>query len=274
MKHILITGCSTGIGYATAHYLHQQGHQVIASCRHTADVQRLQQEGLTCVHLDLNDSHSIQQGFQQAIALTNGKLDTLFNNGAYGQAGALEDLPVDALRAQFDSNFFGWHELTQLAVAHFLTQEKGQIIQNSSVLGLVAMQYRGAYIASKFAIEGYTDTLRLELSNTPIAISLIEPGPIETQFRHTAKAKFLEWITPENSRHQANYQSTLTRLSRTQSDPRLTLPAHSVAILVEKILRTANPKPRYYITKPTYIFGGLKRLLSTKRLDKLLIKYF
>lgn len=275
MKHILITGCSTGIGYATAHHLHKQGHKVIASCRHPNDVKRLQEEGLTCIALDLTNEASIASGFQQALELTEGKLDVLFNNGAYGQAGALEDLPINALRAQFESNFFGWHSLTQLAVEHMLKNNKGLIIQNSSVLGLVAMQYRGAYIASKFALEGYTDTLRLELSNTPIQISLIEPGPIETQFRHTAKRKFLEWIDPNQSRHQQNYQSTLTRLSRdSDASSSLTLPAEEVAKLVSKILNQFNPRPRYYITKPTHLFGNLKRLLSTKQLDNVLKRYF
>ncbi len=274
MKHILITGCSTGIGYATAHQLHKSGHQVIASCRHLDDVIRLQNEGLTCIQLDLNDENSIQKAFQRALELTNYQLDTLFNNGAYGQAGALEDLPTQALRAQFDSNFFGWHSLTQRAIRHMLKQQRGWIIQNSSVLGLVAMQYRGAYIASKFAIEGYTDTLRLELSNTPIRISLIEPGPIETQFRHTAKKTFLTWIDPKTSRHQANYASTLTRLSREHSDPNVTLPAQAVADLVEKIVQSTHPKPRYYITKPTHLFGFLKRILPTNYLDAILKRYF
>ncbi len=274
MKHILITGCSTGIGYATAHYLHQKGHQVIASCRAQEDVIQLQNEGLTCIQLDLNNEESIQQGFQKALELSNHRLDTLFNNGAYGQAGAIEDLPLQALRDQFESNFFGWHTLTQLAILHMLKQNKGLIIQNSSVLGLVAMQYRGAYIASKFAIEGYTDTLRLELSNTPISISLIEPGPIETQFRQTAKRTFHQWITPTQSRHHQNYEQTLARLSRKSGDTKVTLPAQAVANLVEKILHTPNPKPRYYITKPTHLFGILKRLLPAALLDKILKGYY
>ena len=154
-----------------------------------------------------------------------------------------------------------------------LKQNRGLIIQNSSVLGLVAMQYRGAYIASKFAIEGYTDTLRLELNNTAIKISLIEPGPIETQFRYTAKQKFIEWINPKASRHQHNYESTLSRLSR-DSSTKVTLPANAVADLVEKILQTSSPKPRYYITKPTHLFGALKRLLPTTYLDALLKRHF
>ena len=162
-QSILITGCSTGIGYHCAHYLHQQSYQVIASCRHLKDVERLIDEGLTCIQLDLQDSNSIQQAVENVKTITGGKLDVLFNNGAYGQPGALEDLPTSALRAQFETNVFGWHELTQQILPIMLEQGHGKIIQNSSVLGLVAMKYRGAYNASKFAIEGYTDTLRLEL---------------------------------------------------------------------------------------------------------------
>ncbi|KHT64986.1 oxidoreductase [Photobacterium gaetbulicola] len=269
---ILITGCSSGIGYYCAKALHQQGHQVIASCRRQSDVDRLNQEGLPCVQIDMDDETSIEQGFVAALAITGGSLDMLFNNAAYGQPGALEDLPTHALRQQFESNLFGWHHLTRLVIPLMLAQGRGKIVQNSSVLGLVAMKYRGAYNASKFALEGYTDTLRLELANTPIKVSLIEPGPIESQFRANAKAKFEQYIDMQRSRHQTSYQNTLDRLGKDSPSSKFTLGPEAVLKPLLSIMASDEPKARYYVTQPTYIFGFLRRILPTRRLDSLLIK--
>lgn len=271
-ESILITGCSTGIGYHCAKELHNAGYQVIASCRNPEDVERLQAEGLTCVELDVTKPASIQAALQQTLALTNGKLDALFNNAAYGQCGALEDLPTDALRAQFETNLFGWHELTKAVIPVMLEQGHGKIIQNSSVLGLVAMKYRGAYNASKFALEGYTDTLRLELMDTNLSISLIEPGPIVSKFRENALKAFQNTIDAENSRHSASYQNTISRLSKESPTNGFTLPPEAVTDRVVQILQSNKPKARYYVTKPTFIFGFLRRVLSAKMLDKLLVK--
>ena len=182
-KTILITGCSSGIGYSTAISLKKRVHNVIATARKSNDVLRLTQEGFTSLRLDLADSDSIQSAVKQAIALTDGKIDALFNNGAFGQVGAVEDLSRDTLRLQFETNLFGTHELTNLLLPLMRKQGHGRIIYNSSVLGLVAMPYRGAYNASKFALEGLADTLRQELYGMPIYISLIEPGPIQSNFR-------------------------------------------------------------------------------------------
>ena len=271
-QSILITGCSSGIGYYCAAELNKLGHNVIASCRQPLDVERLNSQGINCIQLDLSCSESIDRGLKQALVLANGQLDILFNNAAYGQPGALEDLPTDALRAQFETNFFGWHELTRLVIPLMLQQGHGKIIQNSSVLGLVAMKYRGAYNASKFAIEGYTDTLRLELDNTPLSISLIEPGPIESHFRQNAKHQFEQHIDIKNSRHQDAYQQTLHRLGSANPNNKFTLGPEAVFKQVLVIINSKQPKPRYYVTQPTHVFGFLRRILPTKWLDKLLIK--
>ena len=158
MKSILITGCSSGIGYHCAKELQKSGYKVIATCRKNEDVERLSEQGLTCIKLDLADQTSIDQGFKKALDMCDGQLDVLFNNGAYGQPGAVEDLETDTLRAQFEVNFFAWHHLTNLAIKHMRKTGHGRIIHNSSVLGFVALPYRGAYNASKFALEGLTDT--------------------------------------------------------------------------------------------------------------------
>ncbi|MDO6705295.1 SDR family oxidoreductase [Photobacterium sp. 1_MG-2023] len=269
---ILITGCSSGIGYHCAHALHQAGYQVVASCRQQADVDRLQQEGLACVRLDLADTASIEQGLADTLAITENRLDVLFNNGAYGQPGALEDLPTDALRDQFETNLFGWHTLTRAVIPVMLQQGHGKIVQNSSVLGLVAMKYRGAYNASKFALEGYTDTLRLELADSPIQVSLIEPGPIESQFRANAKRQFEAQIDMNASRHQLSYQNTLDRLGKPSPSNKFTLTPEAVLKPLLEILEKDKPAPRYYVTQPTYIFGFLRRILPVQWLDKILAK--
>ncbi|MGY3686234.1 SDR family oxidoreductase [Vibrio coralliilyticus] len=269
-KSILITGCSTGIGYACAHALKQKGYQVIASCRHTDDVERLRNEGLTCIQLDLADSDSISSGVKQTLELTNGKLDALFNNGAYGQPGALEDLPTQALREQFETNFFGWHQLVCEVLPIMRQNGHGRIVQNSSVLGFAAMKYRGAYNASKFALEGWTDTLRLELYNSDIHISLIEPGPIETEFRKNALQAFLKWIDIKDSVHHQQYQNQLQRLEKESSNNSFVLPADSCIAPLLQALESDKPKIRYRVTTPTKVFAVLKRLLPSRLLDGIL----
>lgn len=271
-KAVLITGCSSGIGYAAAHALHQRGYQVIASCRQRHDVERLQSEGLTCIQLDLSDNQSIHDAVQSTLALTQGRLYGLFNNGAYGQPGALEDLPTDALRAQFESNFFGWHQLVQEILPIMRQQGEGRIVQNSSVLGFAAMKYRGAYNASKFALEGWTDTLRLELIGSGIQISLIEPGPIETRFRANALQAFHQWIDTDNSVHQVAYQQQIQRLEKESSNNAFVLPAEACIPPLIDALEAPRPKIRYRVTRPTKIFAILKRLLPSRWLDKILQK--
>ncbi len=271
-KTILITGASTGIGFYVAHELKQRGYRAIASCRSMEDVARLQQEGLECVQLDLANSESIRRGFEEVMKLTGNELYGLFNNGAYGQPGAVEDLPINALRQQFDTNFFGWCELTNLALRIMLQQGYGRIIQNSSVLGLAAMPLRGAYNASKYAIEGISDTLRLELEGTNVYVSLIEPGPIESQFRKNALAALREHIDIENSRHNATYRSAITRLEKTETTTPFTLGPEAVFQRVIHALEAKRPQARYYVTFPTYLVGFMKRILPVALLDKLLRK--
>ncbi|WP_367988419.1 SDR family oxidoreductase [Vibrio sp. NTOU-M3] len=271
-KAILITGCSSGIGYRCAHDLQQRGYQVIASCRKPEDVQRLREEGLTCIQLDLNDATSISRAVQETLSITQGKLYGLFNNGAYGQPGAIEDLPTIALRNQFETNFFGWHQLVCELLPVMRKQGEGRIVQNSSVLGFAAMKYRGAYNASKFALEGWTDTLRLELQGSNIHISLLEPGPIETQFRANALSAFNHWINMENSVHRQEYQLQIQRLAKEESNNAFVLPASSCVMPVIHALEAKRPKIRYRVTTPTKVFAVLKRLLPTRLLDKILYK--
>ncbi len=271
-QSILITGCSSGIGYTCAHALKDKGYQVIASCRKQEDVNRLRNEGLETLQLDLADRSSIERAVEEVRRLTGGKLYALFNNGAYGQPGALEDLSTDALREQFEVNVFGWHHLTKAILPMMRANSQGRIIQNSSVLGIVAMRYRGAYNASKFAIEGWTDTLRLELAGTGIHICLIEPGPIHSRFRANALEMFHKHITLSGSAHQTQYQRQLERLGKETSTNRYTLPADAIVPPLLHALESERPKIRYRVTQPTKVMAALKRLLSSRMMDRILVK--
>jgi short-subunit dehydrogenase len=204
--------------------------------------------------------------------MIDGKIDGLFNNGAFGQPGAVEDLSRDVLREQFETNFFGTHELTNLIIPLMRKQGYGRIIYNSSILGFVAMRYRGAYNASKYALEGLVDTMRIELYDTNIKLCLIEPGPITSNFRKNAYAMYLKNINPESSFHKNTYKAMEERLQKEGPAAPFTLPPEAVAKKVIHALESKNPKIRYYVTFPTYLFGYLKRLLPMAWLDVLLRK--
>jgi NAD(P)-dependent dehydrogenase (short-subunit alcohol dehydrogenase family) len=271
-KNILITGCSSGIGLCAARGLRQRGYRVFASARQPADVARLQAEGLNTLQLDLDDPASIEAAVATLLQQTDGRLYGLFNNGAYGQPGAVEDLSRAVLRAQFETNLFGWHDLTRRIIPVMRQQGEGRIIQNSSVLGFVAMAYRGAYNASKYALEGLTDTLRLELRGSGIHISLIEPGPIESRFRDNAYKKWQANINAENSVHRDQYRAMEARLQKAGPAAPFTLPPEAVLKRLIHALESPRPKARYYVTFPTYLFATLKRILPGEALDRLLSK--
>jgi NAD(P)-dependent dehydrogenase (short-subunit alcohol dehydrogenase family) len=271
-KTVLITGCSSGIGHCVAAGLKQRGYRVFATARRTESVEMLLEEGFESLQLDLSDSESIHQAFRQIMQQTDGQLYALFNNGAFGLPGAVEDLSRENLKYQFETNVFGWLELTNLVIPVMRKQGYGRIIQNSSVLGFVAMPFRGAYNASKYAIEGLSDTLRLELKGTGIYVSLIEPGPITSQFRANAVTAMKQNIDIENSVHREKYIGVLERLNKQGPAAPFTLPPEAVLKRVLHALESRQPKPRYYVTFPTYLFGYLKRLLSFRQMDFLLVR--
>jgi len=269
-KYILITGCSSGIGLCVARGLASRGYRVFATARKSADVAALNKEGLESLLLDLDDPHSITAAVEEILTRTGGRLDALFNNGAYGQAGAVEDLSREVLRAQFETNLFGWHQLTNLVLPVMRKQGYGRIIHISSVLGFVALRYRGAYNASKYALEGLADTLRLELTGTRIHVSLIEPGPISSRFRANALAAYKRNIDPRGSVHQEKYRQMEQRLTREGPVVPFTLPAEAVLKKVIHALESPRPKARYRVTFPTYLFAILKRVLPDRVMDRIL----
>ncbi|MDI3324148.1 SDR family oxidoreductase [Pontibacterium granulatum] len=272
-KEILITGCSSGIGYETAHMLRLRGYRVFATARKMEDVERLSQEGLEACQLDLDSTQSINDALDWVLEQTGGTLYALFNNGAYGQPGAVEDLTRDVLRQQLETNLLGWHELTCKVLPIMRKQGYGRIIQNSSVLGLITLKYRGAYNCSKFALEGLTDTLRQELHGSNIFVSLVEPGPITSKFRVNAYAAFKANIDTEHSAHKDVYAAVDRRLAKKDlergNDP-FTLGPEAVVEKVVHALESNRPKPRYYVTFPTYLFAYLRRILSARWLDYIL----
>jgi len=271
-KSILITGCSSGIGLSAAQTLQKRGYSVIASVRNRDDFGRLRELGLQhVIHLDLRSSESIDRAIAMAVEIGNGELFALFNNGAYGQPGAVEDLTREALRKQFETNVFGTHELTVKAIPHLLKNDGARIVQNSSILGFVAMPMRGAYNASKFALEGLTDTLRIELSDTNIRVSIIEPGPILTCFRKNALLALEENIDIASSRHKDRYEGALKRLKKTGAASKFTLDAEVVVNKLIHALESKRPRARYYVTIPTYLFGYLRHVLPTFLQDRIMI---
>ena len=264
---ILITGCSTGIGRITAKGLRERGYHVFATARKESDVDELRKEGFDAFQLDLADSASIRNAVTWVFEQTGGTLDALFNNGAFGQAGAVEDLSREVLRSQFETNLFGTHELTNLVLPKMREQGHGRILYNSSVLGLVALSFRGAYNATKFALEGLADTLRMELHDTGIHIVLIEPGPILSQFRKNALSLYKQNIDRENSPFAELYKVMEKRLAIEDAAVPFTLPAEAVLDKVVLALESPRPKIRYFVTFPTYLFAFLRRILPGRTLD-------
>jgi NAD(P)-dependent dehydrogenase (short-subunit alcohol dehydrogenase family) len=269
-RPVLITGCSSGIGYCAASGLRERGYRVIATARQDTDVARLRADGFEALLLDLRDSDSIHRAFQAALELTGGQLYALFNNGGYGQAGAVEDLSREALREQFETNVFGWQELSNLAIPIMRGQGQGRIVQNSSVLGFVAMAYRGAYNASKYAIEALSDTLRLELRGSGVYVVLIEPGPITSRFRSNALAALRRHVDIQASVHAEYYAKVLERLRKPGPAAPFTLPPEAVVRALLRALEAPKPRLRYRVTVPTHLFAVLKRLLPARALDPLL----
>ncbi len=266
---ILITGCSSGIGKETALYLQEKGYRVFATARDEKDVEELIKLGFEAYLLDVTKPKTIKKTLKKVLQQTNGTLDIVFNNAGYGQPGALEDISTEVLKEQFETNVFGLHEVTNQVLPIMKSQGYGKIIQHSSVLGLISLQLRGAYNASKYAIEGLTDTLRLELKDTNIDVTVLNTGPVTSDFRKNAIKKAKKNIDIENSRFKEKYQESL---QDNKSKVPFNLPAIEVAKIVEKIIQTQNIKPRYYITKATYILGFAKRILSSSLLDKILIR--
>lgn len=272
-KSILITGCSSGIGHDAAHGLYKRGWRVFASCRREEDCVRMRGLGFESPRIDYADPDSIREGLAEVLRATGGTLDAVFNNGAYAMPGAVEDLPRDAMVELFQTNVFGVHDLTRQVIPVMRAQGHGRIVNCSSVLGLVTAPWRGAYNASKFALEGLTDTLRIEMRDTPIKVILIEPGPVTSKIRQNSIPPFEKWIDWRASARAEQYEKKLLkRLYEDRGTDKFELPPSAVTEKLWRALEDPTPSPRYYVTTPTYIFGTLKRILPASWLDAILVK--
>ena len=269
-KYILITGCSTGIGYDTAFALKKRGHHVIASCRRQTDVEKLISLGLDTVLLDVADIDSISKAFPEVLAKMGGRLDVLINNAGYGQAGALEDVPHEVLCDQFATNVFGLMALSRCAIPIMRQQKQGRIINVSSLLGIISMPFRGAYNASKYAVEGLSDTLRLELKPSGIDVITIEPGPILSQFRNNALDQSLKKIDIQHSHFKKQYQQMLGTFRQQRDESIFTKGTDAVIKKLIHAIESNRPHAKYPVTFPTHLFIVLKRFLSVRMLDRII----
>ena len=272
-RSILITGCSSGIGLDAARGLRARGWRVFATCRQEMDCERLRAEGLESFRLDYADEDSIAAALDEALKRTGGRLDALFNNGAFACPGAVEDLPRGALREIFEVNLFGYHDLARRVIPTMRAQGHGRIVNCSSVLGIVGARWRGAYVATKFAMEGLSDVLRIEMKGTGIEVILIEPGPIATKIRENAVPHFEKWIDVEASARREEYASLLGRLYGPKGKKdRFELGPEAVTVKLVHALESRRPRARYYVTVPTHIAGLARRILPTRMLDWLVGK--
>jgi len=269
---VLISGCSSGIGLDTARRLKSRGWTVFASCRSSEDCAARAAEGFQSPRLDYEDPSSITGCVKEVLSMTGGTLDAVFHNGAYALPGPLEDIPADGMRSQFEANFLGWHDLNRHLIPVMRRQGQGRILFNSSVLGLVGMRWRGAYVATKFALEGYADVLRMEMAGTGIHVVLIEPGPIETAFRANAIKQFERWVDWQASPRRAQYEASLLDQLHKGGSAKAQWPPSAVTDAVFKALTARRPRPRYAVTTPTHAMAIARRLLPTRALDWVLSK--
>ncbi|MGR3495320.1 SDR family NAD(P)-dependent oxidoreductase [Citreimonas sp.] len=272
-RSILITGCSSGIGADAARTLRARGWRVFAACRQQADCDRLRAEGFESPRLDYTDPESIAATLDAVLEATGGTLDALFNNGAYAIPGAAEDLPADALRAIFDANVIGWHDLTVRVIPVMRAQGHGRIVNHSSVLGYVSIPWRAAYNATKYATGALSDTLRIEMRDTPIHVVTLNTGPVATRIRVNSIPHFERWIDWRNSARRAQYESTLLkRLYEDRGPDRWELQPEAVTRALIRAVEHPRPAPRYYITAPSRLMAIARRVLPTRALDWVLSK--
>lgn len=271
-RTILITGCSSGIGYHSAHALKGRGWRVFAACRQQQDVERLAGEGLETLRLDYRDEGTIASAVDQVLEATDGKLDALFNNGAYAHPGAVEDLATGHLRELLETNFIGWYDLTRRVLPTMRQHGSGRIVNCSSVLGFVAVRFTSAYSASKFAVEGWSDALRLELRDTGIHVSLLQPGPIKSRMLDNSRDRFINTIDIRNSPFRRDYGRELSRLSGSSKRSAFKLGPEAMVAPLIHALESDRPRARYRVTVPTQIGAWLKRLLPTSMMDNVLLK--
>ena len=266
-RTILITGCSSGIGLASARVMKARGWRVLATARTPEDLAMLERDvGVEALHLELADLNSVAACAREALSRTDGRVHALFNNAAFGQVGAVEDLAASVLSRQLLTNVVAQHELARCLIPSMRQAGEGRIVQCSSVLGLITAPYRGAYCASKFALEALSDALRLELSSSGIRVSIIEPGPIRSRFVEHALANFRATVDTGASPHREVYAARMISME-TGGKTAFKLEPEAVAARLVHAVESRSPRRRYYVTTPTYLAAALKRIAPPGVID-------
>ena len=272
-KKVLVTGCSSGIGLATARVLRQRGWQVVPTARKDEDLAMLRDDGFTPVRLDVADEKSVTDAAAAALEIFGGKIGALVNNAGFGQAGAAEDLTRETLAYQMNVNFIGAHDLTTRFIPVMRKQGWGRIVNVSSVLGKIIIPFYGSYSASKFAMEALTDAMRAELWHTGIGVILIEPGPIVSEFRRNAAERAQASLDLEHAVFGAAYHKEIQRRIRQQKKPdAFTLAPEAVAEKIFHAIESGSPKRRYRVTIPAYLGTWAARFAPDWLLDSVNIR--
>ncbi len=269
---VFITGTSSGIGYAAALHMKNCGWRVFSGARKSEDLERLAEEGFEAVSVDLARSDSVQEAADKVLRECDGNLAGLVNNAGYGQPGALEDLDREQMRRQFEVNVLGLQELTNAVLPSMIQQGSGRIVHISSVVGRVSLPFMGIYSASKFAVEALADAQRVELTGTGVRVSLVEPGPIHTQFSKNALGSVNDGIPSDTSRFADLYRRELARRGGQREYRPFSLPPEAVAKKIEHALTARRPRRRYAVTLPAHLGSWMSRLAPDALLDAILVR--
>lgn len=271
-RSVLVTGCSSGIGLATAELLRDCGWKVFPTARKADDLERLVTMGFPRVELDVTSSVSIEGAVDQVLSANHGRLGALVNNAGFGMPGAVQDLTRDAMRHQFEVNLFGLQELTNRCIPVFRTQGSGRVVNVSSVVGRLALPFMGIYSASKFALEALSDVQRVELSPDGICVSLVEPGPIRTHFSTNCASEGERVLDTQHTRFGSAYRRYFEkRRSGGMSEDRFRLPPEAVAGKIRHALESPRPKIRYCVTVPAYLGSWAARYIPAGLIDRMMI---
>jgi NAD(P)-dependent dehydrogenase (short-subunit alcohol dehydrogenase family) len=265
-KTALVTGASSGIGEATVRQLISDGYAVFAAARRLDRMKQLEALGATLVSLDLTDDMSIAAAMAEIERATGGRLDVLVNNAGYGSYGALEDVPMDEARRQVEVNLMGLARLCQLAIPLMRARRSGTIVNVTSVGGKFGEPFGSWYHATKFAVEGLSDCLRLELKPFGIRVAIVEPGAIRTEWNEIARDSLVERsgdtaYGPYARRHAGMLASA--DAARTASEPDI------VARTIGKVVAARNPRPRYPTGGGAKLILFLQWLLPDMLLDRI-----
>ncbi|MFS2318159.1 SDR family NAD(P)-dependent oxidoreductase [Maricaulis sp. D1M11] len=256
---ILITGASDGFGHLAAEKLLAKGHVVYATARRVDRMRDLQQQGAQTLHLDVTDTAEVQRVVSQIIA-EQGRIDVLVNNAGFGQYGVVEAVSEDQLKYQFDVNVFGMHRLQQAVLPHMRDRQSGKIINLASIVSHVSAPLLGWYAATKHAIKGMTEALRMEVRDLGIDVVAIEPGAVRTGFEAVAFASMETLDTP------ADYDPLIEGMSNATRNMYASSPGpQSTARAIVRAVQARRPKAVYKTTPDSHILPRLKRLIGDRR---------